>query len=132
MAKTEYDPDMQPIPIRSYTNAFELQIFNRAFWIDWITLSLVIFLIILLIGLIYPINILYKWLWDHQYYIVQYAIVPVFSAFAIIKLTKRDGVSFWRWVAVLVADLFTKDRFAPYQEGNWINRVIDKYYGEEE
>lgn len=135
MAKTEYDPDMQPIPIRSYTNAFDMQVFGestKTFIVDWLSMTLVIEVIIILLGKIYPIDLFYKWLWVNEYYLIQYGIIPVFLPFVIIKLTNRDGVGFWRWITVLIANKFSTDHFSPYAEPGLKEQIEAKFSGEED
>jgi len=133
--KKKLEEEMQPIPIRSYTNAFEMQFFNtsaKSFLIDWISLAIITELIILLLGQVYPFDVLYNWLWERNWYIVQYVMVPIIIPFCIITLTKRDGVSFWRWVVILIEDVVTSDRFSPYYELPWYKSFWAKLSGKEE
>ena len=129
------EEEMQPIPIRSYNNAFEMQFFNtsaKSFFIDWISLAIITELIILLLGKVYPFDVLYAWLWQNDWYLVQYVLVPAVIPFCIITLTKRDGVSVWRYVVILIEDLVTSDRFAPYYEPPWYKSFWAKLIGKEE
>lgn len=133
--KKSIEEEMQPIQIRSYNNAFEMQLFGestKSFLIDWISLALVTEVIILLLGKVYPFDALYKWLWDNDWYLVQYAMVPLVIPFVIITLTKRDGVSFWRWIVVIIEDTVTSRRFSPYYELPWYKSFWLKIRGKEE
>ncbi|SHE96875.1 hypothetical protein SAMN05444392_105178 [Seinonella peptonophila] len=135
MAKQEYESDMQPLQIRSYNNAFDLQFLGesaKSFIIDWLSLTLAIELVMLLLGYIPIVQTFYQWLWDQQFYIVQYVIFPVAAPFAIIKLTKRDGVGFWRWIIILTMEKLSRDRFTPFDEGNVLEQVQANLRGEED
>lgn len=133
--KKSIEETMQPLQIRSYNNAFEMQLFGestKSFFIDWISLAIVTEVVILLLGKVYPINVLYSYLWENDWYIVQYVLVPLFIPFCIITLTKRDGVSFWRWVVVIIEDVVTNNRFTPYYEFPWYKSLWLKLRGKEE
>lgn len=120
--KKSIEEEMQPIQIRSYNNAFEMQLFGestKSFLIDFISLSIVFEILMLLLGRVYPFDQLYAYLNANDWYIVQYVFVPLGLAFSIISLTNRDGVSFWRWVVVIVEDIVSSRRFLPYYEEPW-------------
>lgn len=133
--KKSVEEEMQPIPIRSYNNAFELQLFGestKSFLIDWISLAIITEILLLLLGKVYPFDVLYAWLWENEWYLVQYVIIPLVIPFCIITLTKRDGVSFWRWVVVIIEDVVTSSRFSPYYEPPWYKSFWSKLRGKEE
>jgi hypothetical protein len=120
--KKSIEEEMQPIQIRSYNNAFEIQLFGesaKSFLLDWISLALIAELLQLALGFVYPFDLFFQYLRDQNWYIVQYVLLPFGSAFLVVKLTKRDGVSFWRWVVVLIEDLVMSSKFSPYYELPW-------------
>ena len=112
----------KPILVRSFTQAFDLQLFGesaKAMAFDWITLALIIEVVVLLLGKIYPISLLYQWTYQENWYFIQHVIIPIFVPFMVLTLVKRDGVSFWRYVTLWISDWVSQDRFEPFQEKHW-------------
>lgn len=122
MREEQPSKEEKPLLIRSFTQAFDLQFFGestKAMIFDWVTLALLVEIIVILIGKIYPISVLYQWTYRENWYFVQHVIIPIFIPFMILTLVKRDGVSFWRFVTIWISDWFSQDHFEPFQEKHW-------------
>lgn len=125
----ELPEERAPRQVRSFQRAFELQLFGtsaKSFVIDWISLFFITYISVWLLGKWEPLIPMYQWIWEENWFFIPYLFIPIAVPTFVLTLVKRDGISFWRYVALSLTYYFTEHVFEPFQERTIGQRLFVK------